>query len=394
MSKETNISAKYEVAAEAISKAGGTPIPPNETLLKLLTYFINEDEVDFVSAFKDQRSQTLEQLKASSGLSEEEILAKVKSLSGKGVIFDQPNTAGVMVYRLLPLLNVGTFEYNFMGKIKNNQRNREISDLFTKLFQEFADIIDKNYDSLVPMLMQSPPVDRTVPLHENKTTGKPVTIVINKPIQGHVERIVPTQQVKDIIMKFDEIALGHCFCRHYKDIAGKPCKQTDERESCFTFGKSARYTAKQGFARMITREEALDVLRRSEEAGLVHKAYHPNFNSSKDETSICNCCKCCCANSVRNMFVPIVNETNYLTKISKDLCTGCGTCVEKCHTDACYIGDDGKADRIEERCIGCGVCAAFCPEEAISLIEGKRIVRILPKRAVLKGNDSMRNHHR
>ncbi|MCK7511126.1 MAG: hypothetical protein MZV70_48400 [Desulfobacterales bacterium] len=58
-----NIDEKYRKAGEVISTAGGTPLPVNDTLIKLLKFFILEDEVDFITAFKDKKSQTMEQLK-------------------------------------------------------------------------------------------------------------------------------------------------------------------------------------------------------------------------------------------------------------------------------------------------------------------------------------------
>lgn len=380
MSKDPKIREKYKIAAQAVGKAGGTPIPVNDTLLDILEYFIMEDELDFVAAFLNQTSQTMEQLKESSQLGEAEIEAKVKKLAARGVIFDQPNRKGVMVYRLLPLINVGTFEYTFMGPLEDNPRNREISALFKKLFEEFTELIEANYDSLMPMMMNAPPVDRTVPVTENRPTGKKIKVVVNQSVQTPVERIIPTQEVQAIIDKFDDIAVGHCFCRHYRDMLDRSCEQTDERENCFSFGKSARYTSSQGFSRLISKQEALAILKRAEEAGLVHKAYHPNFNTLKDETSICNCCRCCCGNSVVNSHTGVVNAAHYLVEIDTTLCTGCGTCVEMCHTFAATIGDDGKAQRDKDRCIGCGVCAAFCPENAVSLIEQERIVRIPAKR--------------
>ncbi len=376
-----DINEKYRKAGEIISTAGGTPIPVNDTLIEILKYFIMEDEVDFIASFKDKKSQSMEQLKLSSGLSEEEINKKVKDLAGRGVIFNQPNSKGILIFRLLPLLNVGTFEYNFMGKLEDNDRSRKIASLFNKLFAELNNMVQDNYDAIIPMLMTAPPVDRTVPVFENKPKNEPIKIVINQELETAVDRILPSQRVEELIQKFDEIALGHCFCRHFKDLEGNPCKQTDERETCFTFGKSARFTSEQGFSRMVSKDEALKVLKRAEEAGLVHKAYHPNFDTSKDETSICNCCRCCCANGADNMIAPIANVTKYLSIVNDDLCIGCGTCVQKCHTYAAYLNDDKKARRKEERCIGCGVCAHFCPQNAISMVKGEeRIVRILPPR--------------
>ncbi len=375
-----NIDEKYRKAGDIISKAGGTPVTVNDTLIKLLKFFIMEDEVDFIASFNDKKSQTMEQLKLSSGLAEEEITQKVKDLAGRGVIFNQPNSKGIMVFRLLPLLNVGTFEYNFMGKLEKNDRNMEIYSLFNKMFGDLQSMLQENYDSLIPFLMTAPPIDRTVPVLENKPKNEPVKIIINKDLGTAMDRIVPSQKVEELILKFDEIALGHCFCRHYKDLAGTHCKQTDDRETCFTFGKSAKFTSEQGFSRMITKDEALSVLKRAEEAGLVHKAYHPNFDTSKEETSICNCCRCCCANGIDNMIAPMTNATNFLSMVNDELCIGCGKCVKECHTYAAYLNDDKKARRKEELCIGCGVCAHFCPQNAISMIEGERIVRIPPKR--------------
>ncbi len=129
-----NMDEKYRKAGEIISQAGGTPLPVNDTLIQLLKYFIMEDEVDFIASFNEKKSQTMEQLKLSSGLSEEEINKKVKDLASRGVIFNQPNSKGIMVFRLLPLFNVRTFEYNFMGKLEVTERNREIAALFNKMF--------------------------------------------------------------------------------------------------------------------------------------------------------------------------------------------------------------------------------------------------------------------
>lgn len=78
------IEQKYLTAGEIISKAGGTHIIVNDTLVKLLTYFIKEDELDFIAAYKEQKSQTLDQLKISTGLPEAEILKKVNDRSGQG----------------------------------------------------------------------------------------------------------------------------------------------------------------------------------------------------------------------------------------------------------------------------------------------------------------------
>ena len=76
----------------------------------------------------------------------------------------------------------------------------------------------------------------------------------------------------------------------------------------------------------------------------------------------------------------MINSTDHLSVIDIDACTGCGTCLEWCPTDAIALSEDGVAQRDESACLGCGVCARFCPESAISLKEGLRKVFILPPR--------------
>ncbi len=368
------IDLKYKKAAGAINSAGNFPLPVTKTLIDILKHIADEEDLDFIMAFKKKSSQTMEQLKESSNLSEEEILQKVEKLAKKGLIFNQSSRTGLMVFRLLPYVNVGVFEYMFMKKLEENDENRELADLFENLNNEIRDTVQKNYDGYVTAVMpRSIPVDRTIP-------PSTVEIVVNEELEVPIEKILLTQKVEEIIKKFDDIAVGHCFCRHHKDLLGEPCKQTKIRENCFTFGKSARYTSEQGFTRMISKEEALQILKDAEEDGLVHKAYHPHSKTELPETSICNCCSDCCGNAKDISIGAVINATNFLAVIDEDLCTGCGICVEKCHNSIIELNDNDIAERIEEYCIGCGVCAYFCPEEAISLIEKPRIVRIPPLR--------------
>lgn len=370
----------YRKAARTIVKAGLIPFPINDTMIELLKLLIDEEQLPFIMAFRKKSSQTMEQLKLSSKMSENEIEMHVKKLSKKGFIFNQPSSKGVMVYRLMPIFMVGVFEYTFMKKLEISEENEKLAMLFAKLFDELRNFVQKNYDNIVPIYQNFPPIDRTVPILDKTTEGEEIKILINKEISIPEEKVLPTQKVEEIIKKFEDIAVGHCFCRHHKDILGNPCKTTNIRENCFTFGKSARYTSEHGFARMISKDEALKILKESEKAGLVHKAFHPHEDIERDETSICNCCECCCATFEmwRKGAISMINSTNYLSYIDEKLCTGCSICINKCPVNAIELNDDNKAERNAEWCIGCGVCAHFCPENAISLLEGMRKVYVPP----------------
>ncbi len=373
---------KYKKAARTIVKAGFLPFPINDTMIKLLKLLIDEEQLDFIMAFRRKSSQTMEELKLSSKMPEDEIKTHVKKLAKKGFLFNQSNSKGIIVYRLMPLVMVGAFEYAFMKKINFSEENEKLANLFAQLFDELAIFVQDNYDTIMPLFRGMPPFDRTVPILDSNIEGKEIQITVNKELEIPEEKIVTTQKVEEIIKKFDEVAVGHCFCRHHQDLLKNPCKQTDLRENCFTFGKSARYVVEQSFGRMISKDEAISILKTSEKAGLIHKAFHPHSDISKTETSICNCCKCCCGvfDWWRKGTTAMINITNFLSKIDKNTCIGCGTCVERCPVEAIQLDDDNKAERNAEWCIGCGICAHFCPENAISLLEGMRKVFVPPPR--------------
>lgn len=54
------------------------------------------------------------------------------------------------------------------------------------------------------------------------------------------------------------------------------------------------------------------------------------------------------------------------TKVDKEKCTGCESCIEECPSEAIKMVDD-KADIDAEACVDCGVCVDGCPTEAITM---------------------------
>lgn len=373
---------KYKQAARAIIKAGTLPFPINDKLLEILQLLLTEEDLIFIDAFKRKSSQTMEELKKSSTLPEERLHFFIKSLAKKGFLFNQPNSEGIMVYRLMPILMVGAFEYIFMKKINYTEEEKKIAYLFEDYFHEISDFIQSNYDTITPIFEKMRPYDRTLSILDDNINGEEIDIEVNSSIDIPEEQIIPTQKVEELINKFDDIAVGRCFCRQHKDLLGQSCTQTELRENCFTFGKSARYVTEQGFGRLISKQEALEIMKKSEIDGLVHKAFHPHSDIYREESSICNCCKDCCGTLEwwRMGLTALINSTNHLSKIDGDVCTGCGICIEKCPTDAIELNHNDKAKVNEQCCIGCGVCAHFCPEHAISLLEGLRKVYVPPPR--------------
>jgi formate hydrogenlyase subunit 6/NADH:ubiquinone oxidoreductase subunit I len=384
MTVQADAEEKYRKAAGIIARAGMVPFQVTPTLIEIVKFYLDEDDAAFIiKNYSGKTTLSADEIRATSGMTDDEIEKKTGALAKKGIIFNQPNTKGVMVYRLLPLIIVGTFEYTFMNELPKGEKIKDlekIAKLYHTLLGELKDLIQGNYDNLLPVFEHQPPIDRTVPVFTTEA-GKKINIIINQPVKAE-EFIMPSKTVEEIIEKYDDIAVGHCFCRNYTTVLGHACATGAPTEVCFTFGKSARHTIGQGFARKVTKEEAKKIMRQVEEAGLVHKAFHNNSNIEKEENSICNCCKDCCDTFTlwRNGASPMINSTMYLSVIDPGTCTGCGICVERCPVDAIAMNDAGVAVREEKYCIGCGVCARFCPADAISLKEGMRRVCVPPPR--------------
>ena len=375
---------KFKRAAGVICKQGVVQFSLSDTAIAIVARLVgnNEAALDLIYAFNEKPSQTIDQLVEASGFSKEKVEQLATSLAKKGLIFNQPSSAGIMVYRLLPFMVVGAMEYNFMVEITGSQDEKDLAKLFEKLLDELRDQIQDNYDSLAPLFNAAPAFDRTVSARVRED-GKPIQIIpIGKTLEVGEEFVLPSQTVEEIINKFDDIAVGHCFCRQRRRLLGDPCSTNAPTLNCFSFGKSARHTIAQGFAKKVSKEEALEIMQAAENAGLIHKAFHPGSRESKPETSICNCCKDCCDTLVlwRSGTLPLINSTYHLAVIDLELCSGCGTCVAWCPTDAIILDEQGLAQRDEDACLGCGVCSRFCPEGAISLKEGLRRVFVLPPR--------------
>jgi len=375
---------KLKKVTEVVCKQGMVQFPVSATAIAIINRVVgdNEEELDLIYAFREKPSQTIDQLGESSKLSTQKIEQLTTNLAKKGLIFNQPSSSGVMIYRLLPLMLVGVMEYKFMVELTGSQEEKELAVLFEKLLEELRDEIQDNFDTISPLFNSAPAVDRTVPTRQTED-GKPIKIIpVDKALDVSEEFVLPSQTVEEIINKFDDIAVGYCFCRQRRSLLGDNCSTDAPTLNCFTFGKSARHTTAQGFAKSVSKEEALKIMKEAQQAGLIHKAFHPGSRETSPETSICNCCKDCCdtLNLWRNGTLPLINSTYHLSVIDTQSCTGCGTCVEWCPTDAIVLNEEGPAQRDENACFGCGVCSRFCPEEAISLKEGFRRVFIMPPR--------------
>lgn len=198
-------------------------------------------------------------------------------------------------------------------------------------------------------------------------------IEINKPIGEYNEYVLPSQVLEDFINKAKyHWIMNFCICR-----SSMGCKNYPINLGCLFLGDPVLDINPQ-LGKLVSKEEALEHLRKCREAGLVHMIGRNRLDSQwlgvkpgEKLLSICNCDPCCCLWRVSSIL-----NSKIGSKIKKmpgievrvnDNCIGCGTCIKGvCFVDAIKIVDNHAV--ISNQCRGCGRCVEICPQKAIDLI--------------------------
>ncbi len=171
--------------------------------------------------------------------------------------------------------------------------------------------------------------------------------------------------IRSIIENVDgQIAVVNCICRQASNAIGASCTKTDLLETCITFRWYADRFLRWGMGRSITKDEALAILDKAQEVGLVLQPLN-----SQRPLAVCCCCGDCCGilRTVKRFPRPAeLYATNYYAEIDPELCTGCEICVPRCQLDAITMVN-GAAVVDLDRCIGCGNCVASCDSDAAQL---------------------------
>ena len=160
------------------------------------------------------------------------------------------------------------------------------------------------------------------------------------PVMSAIENNSKTasyDEVRTLVEKAFAISVGPCSCRRSRRLIGEGCGHLEE-DMCMYLNDNAINYSRLGSHRLITKEEAYEILKRAEDNGLVHEINQtPGF---EDTTAICNCCGCSCyALRIANYFRSAKSiQSNFLAKVDKNKCVACGQCVENCQTNALKLG--------------------------------------------------------
>ncbi|HSP46916.1 MAG TPA: 4Fe-4S dicluster-binding protein, partial [Clostridiaceae bacterium] len=211
----------------------------------------------------------------------------------------------------------------------------------------------RDFEEYLPFLFdaeawRSAPQLRTVPVHEA--------------IDPDLE-ILSYEKAEELVEAHDSFTVTPCICRSEMRLEGKGCDKP--LETCLSFGSSADFYQMSGAGRAITREEALEVLKTADQAGLVLSP-----GNAQDASFICACCGCCCGvlRSLKFQENPAeLVSTPFVARVCTEDCIGCRKCISRCQMDALKM--EGRKVRLDPgRCIGCGLCVTTCPTRCIELV--------------------------
>ncbi|MCD7819751.1 MAG: 4Fe-4S binding protein [Lachnospiraceae bacterium] len=222
---------------------------------------------------------------------------------------------------------------------------------------------------------------------QNSGTPFYYAIPCDESVVADEEGIVLNDDWRKIIARHSVIGVSPCQCRMANMIrAGEeeqvPAVGSEELkdyisplcghplETCLSFGEEAEYYIEKGIARQITQDEAVSILERSVEYGMVIQSCY-----TRDTEIICSCHGDCCgilkgyvaagveAAATCNAYP---NTSNYDLVYDKDSCIKCGLCVDQCPMFAITMDDEGYPT-VNELCVRCGQCGTVCPQSARKL---------------------------
>ena len=331
----------YRQLCEAMAKRGGEypgmDIPEFYALVEEL--FTTEEAAVYLAIPRGYHPANA--IAAEIGKTEEEVVLVLEAMADKGLC-GAGKMGDTTFYGSLPFVP-GIFEFQFM-RGTNTAKDKKLARLI------------HDYKAAVNAAKGSPKV------------AFPTTRVIPVDRKIQVDNTIHTyDQVASYIEKYEPLAVSTCYCRHEaalideNDVCGKP------NEVCMQFGFAAQFVIDRGMGRKISKEEAIDILKKCEEAGLVHST----INRQEIEW-LCNCCNDHCVILQKALAQPkpgIALNSGFQPVRNSELCKACGNCIERCPAAALTMGKDDVPEVDLDRCIGCGVCASGCPENAITLVE-------------------------
>ncbi len=209
---------------------------------------------------------------------------------------------------------------------------------------------------------------------DDYTTFIPNTISINKKIEAGKSEFLPTDVLKEVISKIDDIVImDKCLCRTSND-----CKDYPQDIGCIFLGPTTKKIPR-NICHEASVSEALKHVDKADAAGLTHiigrnkiDSVWMNVKPKEGLLTICHCCPCCCLwKVIPQLDDEISDKIHKLEGVEIAIDTSkCVKCM-KCLNDICMVKaislKDSEIRINQEKCRGCGLCVNICKQNAITL---------------------------
>ncbi|PKL18506.1 MAG: 4Fe-4S ferredoxin [Spirochaetae bacterium HGW-Spirochaetae-5] len=308
------------------SMPNGFPPSKSGIEIEILKMIFTEEEAEMFMKLK-LSFETPEKISKRTGLDMEYLKRILPVMDKKGQVFGV-SLGAVSFYKILPYV-FGVYEFQ-LGRM--NKR-------FAELNEEYGnEVFSEDFFSKTPPLMRAIPIGVEV---KDDT------------------KIEPYESVASLIESAKSWGVRDCICKTEKSLLDKRCDKP--LEVCMSFAPVEHAFDNAEVGRAITKEEAYEILKTAEDAGLVHMT----SNVKSGQYYICNCCKCCCGPLSKYIAVSknAAAKSSYVAVVDNDACISCGVCIDRCQADAIEMADYA----VITDCLGCGLCVSTCPTNAIKL---------------------------
>ncbi len=325
----------------------GFPATENGVELRLLAKIFTPEEARLAAVMRLTHEPAAD-IAARAGVDPDTAYRTLKGMARKGLILAKKGE-GQLVFWLMPFV-VGIYEEQLP------RLDEELAELFEQYYQE-----TRGGGGLI---QDAPPGHRVIPVEESIPFAP---------------EIFPYERAAELVERAKSWGVRQCICRVQQRLLGKGCNHSVE--NCLIFASVEGAFDYSDVTRAITKEEALRILRETEEEGLVHCT----GNYREHNFYICNCCTCCCGflRAVAEFGVPTaIARSDFRALVDIEECIGCGDCVERCQFEALSVLEEVCVVDYA-RCVGCGLCALVCPTDALYL-ERRPEGEVLPPPANIK----------
>jgi electron transport complex protein RnfB len=307
----------------------GYPSTPTGVEIRILKKLFSPEEAELTMQLKTE-PEGVPAIAARLSMGEAELAQRLEKMAQKGLIF-RVRKENKAFYQACQFM-VGVYEF----QLKNLDKE------FCQMFEEY-----------LPHFGMS-----LMPIKTKQLRVIPVASAVKA-----THRVETYNRIRELVEGQKTFAVSQCICRREQDLLGKKCDRP--QETCLGFGDFAQFYIDNHWGRAISKAEVLKVLELAEESGLVLSP-----SNSQELAALCCCCPCCCVILKYAKLMPRPADmvrSYYQAKISPELCSTCGLCLERCPMAAITEGEDSY-QIIDGRCIGCGLCVSACPTEAISMV--------------------------